>query len=404
LGGNRGRLISIDKRQQAIQLIDEACRAGARKSQACAILEISIRTIERWKQKKDIDGGLDLRQIVKKNPVNKLTIEQQEMVIMTANSEIYRDLPPSKIVPLIADTGNYIASESTFYRILRANKQLTHRRLSRPAKHNRPKTCVATAPNQVWSWDISYLPTQIAGMYYYLYMIVDIYSRKIVGFAVHEQENSTYAANLIKQACIDENVLENQLILHSDNGSSMKGATMLAMLEKLGVIPSFSRPAVSNDNPYSEALFRTVKYNTTFPVIIKFLTITNARQWSTKFVHWYNNEHLHSALKFVTPHQRHSGEDLIIRNKRHIVYQLAKQQNPRRWSGNTRNWDLPAFVTLNPNKNNQNDFYILNNNLLKQNCSKNIKLPEQSLSDSYGSRQTAYAVRQCKYHKLIEKF
>ena len=140
-------------------------------------------------------------------------------------------------------------------------------------------------------------------------MIVDIYSRKVVGFSVHNQELAAHASDLIIQSCLDENVSKNQLVLHADNGGPMKAATMLSTLEKLGVVPSFSRPSVSDDNPYSEALFRTVKYHPTFPMLDKFETIVSARQWSEKFVFWYNKIHLHSGLKFVTPQQRHSGAD-----------------------------------------------------------------------------------------------
>jgi len=251
---------------------------------------------------------------------------------------------------MLADEGRYIASESTFYRILHAENQLTHRQSSRPAKHHKPDAYEAAGANQVWSWDISYLPTKIRGLYFYLYMIVDIFSRKIVGWSVHEVESSEHAAQLIKQACLDEKINREQIVLHSDNGSSMKGATMLAMLQTLGVLPSFSRPSVSDDNPYSEALFKTLKYHPTFPKWTKFSEMNEARVWCEKFVVWYNQVHLHSALKFVTPLQRHNGEDGAIRHKRHLVYVLAKKQNPERWSGKSRNWSLPEIVTLNPNK------------------------------------------------------
>jgi transposase InsO family protein len=383
----------MPERKQAVELLSEACRAGARKHQACEVLGVSMRTLERWEKE---NGLQDQRKQVKRTPVNKLTQEQRDMLIRTANKTIYRDLPPCKIVPLLADTGRYIASESTFYRVLREEKQLAHRQICRPAKHHRPKPYEASSANQVWSWDISYLPTRVAGLYFYLYMIVDIYSRKIVGFSIHGQESSEHAANLITQACLDEGVLQEQLVLHSDNGSPMRGATMLATLEKLGVTPSFSRPSVSDDNPYSEALFRTVKYHATFPRLDKFETLIEARQWSERFVLWYNNEHLHSALKFVTPQQRHSGEDKAIRAYRHEVYQAARASYPERWSGQTRNWSLPETVTLNPNKKNK-----LNNNSAANDaelitCEASTKLPEQERLDgvSDGSRQTADAVRQ----------
>jgi len=394
LGGRRGRLINTAERQQAIDLVSAACNDGARKRKACDVLGLSVRTLERWEKE---NGLQDLRKTVKRIPKNKLTKEQRAMVIATANNTIYRDLPPCKIVPLLADEGKYIASESTFYRILREENQLKHRQLSRPAKHHRPNTCEAHGPNQVWTWDISYLPTQIAGLYFYLYLIVDIYRRKITGFSVHEKESSEHAANLITQACLYEGITQNRLILHSDNGAPMKGATMLVTLERLGVLPSFSRPSVSDDNPYSEALFRTVKYHPTFPMLDKFATILDARKWTEKFVTWYNNEHLHSALKFVTPQQRHRGLDKRIRANRHLVYQMAKAQNPERWTGATRDWSLSGTVTLNPNKKNiQNNQSASNNDHLASCLSPITELAEQERLDGAGddSRQTANAVRQ----------
>lgn len=286
-------------------------------------------------------------------PINKLTKEQRNIVLKVANSELYMNLPPCKIVPMLADQGMYVASESTFYRVLHAEKQLRHRQTVKPATRHAPHAFAASQANQVWSWDITYLPTQVIGLYFYLYMIIDIYSRKIVGWSIHETQSSEQAASLVKQACIDEKIAREQVVLHSDNGKPMKGATMLAMLEKLGITPSFSRPSVSDDNPYSESLFKTLKYHPTFPLTTKFSTIANARIWCEKFSAWYNEQHLHSGLKFVTPQQRHSGEDQLIRQKRHLVYQMAKKQNPERWSGNTRDWTLPTTVTLNPNRKNK---------------------------------------------------
>jgi len=306
-----------------------------------------MRTLERWEKEK---GQTDKRASAPRVVANKLTEEQREQVLNMANSTPYQNLPPSKIVPLLADAGQYIASESTFYRVLRAAKQLAHRLISQPTKHKRPEAYEAHAPNQVWSWDISYLPTQVRGMHFYLYFMMDIYSRKIIGWSIHESESAEHAAMLMKQACLDENVKPNQLVLHSDNGSPMKGATMLGMLQELGVIPSFSRPSVSDDNPYSEALFKTAKYHHSFPWLNKFASILEARIWGEQLVSWYNNEHLHSALKFVTPQQRHSGEDNSIRAKRQAIYQMAKLQHPERWSGATRDWQVSKVASLNPNK------------------------------------------------------
>lgn len=348
MGEGRGRIISPEKRSETIMLIHEACDAGARKVKACNLLNISIRTLSRWEK----EGGLDDKRKTanRTSPANKLTEDERQMVLSIANSGKFCDLSPKKIIPLLADEGAYIASESSFYRILREEKQLMHRQLTKPVKHKKPLECVAYHANQVWSWDISYLPSPVKGLYFYLYLIMDIYSRKIVGWSIHETESSGQAACLIQQACQDEHVKEEQLILHSDNGSPMKGMTMLAMLEQLGVIPSFSRPSVSDDNPFSESLFKTLKYHPDFPMLSKFESIEAARAWTEKFVFWYNTRHLHSALKFVTPQQRHTGIDQLILSKRHEVYSQAKRKHPERWTGDTRNWRLPATVTLNPDK------------------------------------------------------
>jgi putative transposase len=221
---------------------------------------------------------------------------------------------------------------------------------SKPRTTHKPKALIAVKSNQVWTWDISYLKTNIAGMYFYLYMIIDIYSRKVVGWTIQHHENSEHATALMIQACLDEKISPDQVSLHSDNGSPMKGATLLVTLKNLGVATSFSRPAVSNDNPFSEALFKTLKYNSIFPSN-GFSCIENARTWVEGFVNWYNNKHLHSSLKFITPMQRHTGLGHAIFANRKAIYEAAKQRNPLRWSKNIRDWSLPNTVVLNPDKN-----------------------------------------------------
>ncbi|MCF6354852.1 MAG: IS3 family transposase, partial [Candidatus Polarisedimenticolaceae bacterium] len=253
-------------------------------------------------------------------------------------------------VPKLADLGRYIASEATFYRILNDNDQLKHRGKSKPAKKvTKPRALTATAANQIYTWDITYLPTQVKGVFLYLYLVLDIYSRKIVGWQVHSEELSLLAADLMTDICQREGIARNQVTLHSDNGSPMKGATMLATLQELGIVPSFSRPSVSNDNPYSESVFRTLKYRPEYPEK-PFVDICAARDWVSGFVHWYNHEHRHSGIKFVTPEQRHTGEEIQILSKRKQVYEKARSQNPSRWTGETRNWDRIDKVYLNPEK------------------------------------------------------
>ena len=166
---------------------------------------------------------------------------------------------------------------------------------------------------------------------------------------MHEKESSAHASLLIRKTCLAEGVQQDQLVLHSDNGSPMKGATMLATLQKLGVVPSFSRPSVSDDNPYSESLFRTLKYTPSYPAK-PFQSIETARKWVHEFVQWYNDEHRHSGIQFVTPNQRHQGKDKEILEKRKAVYQAAKEKNPKRWSGEIRDWNPVTKVWLNPPK------------------------------------------------------
>jgi len=198
--------------------------------------------------------------------------------------------------------------------------------------------------NQVWSWDITYLASQIKGQFFYLYLFMDIYSRKIVGWEVYENESSEQAADVLRKTRLAEAITFNkEVILHSDNGSPMKGATM----QKRGIVPSFSRPSVSNDNPFSESLFKTLKYAPSYPSK-PFESLEEARKWVSKFVHWYNGSHRHSGLKFVTLAQRHNGEDIEILKQRKCVYEDAKKQCPGRWSGETRNWNHEAVVMLNP--------------------------------------------------------
>ena len=190
-------------------------------------------------------------------------------------------------------------------------------------------------------------------MYYYLYLILDLYSRKIVGWEIWEEESAEQASRLIRKAYMAEGIGLNPrrkpLILHSDNGSPMKGSTMLETLYQLGVQPSRSRPRVSNDNPYAESVFRTCKYRPEFPET-GFVDIAAAREWVLHFVQWYNQEHRHSGLKFLTPQQRHEGIDDKILEARKRVYEQARRKKPSRWSQGIRNWHLPAEVWLNPEK------------------------------------------------------
>ena len=334
-------MTEAQERQRILGLFDEAIQSGARKSTACGILDINNRTIKRWSDNPDGDN----RSSVKKEPANKMSEKEEDQIVSICCSERFKNTAPNEIVPILAEEGTYIASESTMYRVLRKKGLLKHRTESKPGtKSKKPEELKATGPNQVLSWDITYLKTMIKGQFYYLYLFEDIWSRLIAAWEVHSYESGDVASEIIKN--LEKKRCLEGVHLHSDNGSPMKSATMLATLQNLGVAPSFSRPHVSNDNPYSESLFRTLKYDVGYPK--SFETIEEAREWVSKFVNWYNNEHRHSRIKYVTPMQRHTGEDKEVLEKRKKTYGEARKKNPQRWSKGIRNWDHIDTVYLNP--------------------------------------------------------
>lgn len=325
--------------------LDEAQAAGARLAPACQALDLDPRTIQRWRAR---GGGDDRRHGPKTVPHNKLSAAERQKVLEVANSREFRDLSPKQIVPKLADQGRYVASESTFYRILREEAQLTHRGRAKAPTSRPPAERKATGPGQVWSWDITYLRSSVTGMFFYLYLFIDVWSRKIVAYDVHEEESTDLASELLEQGLAREDIATVDLVLHSDNGSPMKGATIKATMERLGVIASYSRPHVSDDNPFSESLFRTLKYRPDYPRK-PFESRDEARAWTEGFVAWYHHEHLHSAIGFVTPLDRHEGRADAILEARTDVYEAAIRCHPERWaSGRTRAWKAPQEVLLNP--------------------------------------------------------
>ncbi len=310
---------------------------------------MSVRTIQRWYHEKSGELFEDARPgAIRPTPKNKLTQEETALILKTCNSEEFASYPPGYIVPTLADDSRYIGSESTFYRILKNAGQLIDRSLAK-SHHQRkkPNAKIATKPNEVWTWDISYLPTQTRGQHYYLYLIVDIFSRKIVGADVYEQELGELAADFLQRTVLNEQCINKGTVLHSDNGSPMRSFTMQAKMRDLGVASSYSRPRVSNDNPYSESLFRTTKYHHSWPKD-GFKNLSEARAWVTSFVDWYNKIHKHSGIKYVTPEQRHKGLDARLLLNRKVTYLKAQQENPSRWSSSIRNWDFIDEVALNP--------------------------------------------------------
>ena len=345
-------MIGLEDRQSIAQNIDMAHKAGARLYKACEVAGIDVRTLQRWQANDGLVAG-DLRPTAERPaPAHALSADERLQVLQVANEARFADVPPARIVPILADEGVYVASESTFSRVLRDAGQVAHRgRAKAPRKTRPPTTHVATAPRQVWCWDMTYLPATVIGRSFYLYLILDLYSRKIVGWEVHAEDDSDHAAHLVRRTAFAEGIAAcaTKPVLHGDNGATLKATTVLAMLHWLGVKPSYSRPRVSDDNAFAESLFRTAKYRPEFPPD-GFADLGAARAWAARFTHWYNFEHKHSGIQYVSPAQRHAGEDHAILEARHAVYVAAQERNPARWSGPTRDWTPAGPVTLNPER------------------------------------------------------
>ncbi len=343
-------MITTQTRIKVINDVNEAVDAGSKRSSACELVGLAESTLRRWKPKGEDSIRSDQRPLVEKPvPGNKLSEQEQQHILSICNESAYNHLPPSQIVPQLADKGIYVASESSFYRVLKAHGQLKHRGRAKQKQSRTPDTHIVLKPNAVWMWDITYLATRTIGKHYYLYMVEDLYSRYGVHWEVHPVESGELGAQLMSQAALKVASCDGMPVLHSDNGSPMKSFTMRAKLEALGIKPSYSRPRVSNDNAYIESMFRTVKYCPAWPSQ-GFDSLEAARQWVGKFMQWYNEEHRHSAIRYVTPGQRYRGEDSALLAKREVVYQEAKAAKPNRWSGQTRNWRPCGAVALNPQK------------------------------------------------------
>jgi len=328
-----------------LDAIAEAQCNGARLAAACRVVGISVRTVERWR---DRPGGDDRRAGPHHRAANALTPLEEARVLAVMTSPRYGGLSPKQLVPQLADEGLYLASESTMYRLQRRHglrrgkRQVERTHVTRSSTVHR-----ATGPNQVWSWDITWLPTVVRGRYLYLYLVMDVWSRRIVGWTIAERESADEGAALIQRTCRDGDVDPRGLVLHSDNGKPMRGATMVSTLQWLGIVPSFSRPHVSDDNPYSEALFRTLKYTPAYPHL-PFVDAGAAQRWVERFVAWYNGEHRHSAIRYVTPDERHFGREQAVLAERHELYARARASNPERWTGGIRDWSPVGLVVLNP--------------------------------------------------------
>ena len=324
-----------------MELIDESVRNGARQRKVCEAMEISTATYRRWQAGKISDK----RKGAEKDVPRKLTDSERKEIIEISCDKKHRDMNPYEIHANLLDKGIYVASISSFYRVLKESGLLKHRGNTRPAyKQQRPPEREATGPNQVWCWDITWLKTDIKGIFLFAYVIIDIWDRSIVKWSVHDREDDALARELFEQAIRDNEAPD--VFVHSDNGNPMKGATLKAFFEFIGISNSYSRPRVSNDNPFIESFFKTLKYSISYPKA--FTNIESARTWFADFVDTYNCRHSHSGLNFMTPHQIRTGQYTVIAKNRNTVMQTAFRKNPHRWSCPVKQLPEEHIVVLNP--------------------------------------------------------
>lgn len=329
-----------------LSLLAWAVARGARLTRCCAVLGLSLRTVERWRRKPK-----DQRTGPKSTPPHQLSEAEKDEIVRLANQPAYRNLSPEQVVAKLAAEGIYVCSERSLRRVLAERRLDRYRQRSKPSSaRHKPREYVASEPLRVLSWDITYLKNAaIRGSFFYLYLFIDIWSRRIVAAEVHETQSTELAADLLVELCDTHQLDTEKVVLHADNGPPMKGSTMLATLHALGITASFSRPSVSDDNAFVESLFRHLKYAPSYPKH-GFHSLQEARDWVKRFVHWYNTEHLHSAIGLVTPDDRHHGRDIAVLDARRKTYAAARQRNPRRWTQAPRPWHRPAIVTLNPDR------------------------------------------------------
>jgi len=283
------------------------------------------------------------------SPPRTLSEAERQVVLAALTSPRFVDMSPNAVYATLLDEGVYHCSTSTFYRILSANDQVRERRnqLTHPEYH-KPEL-LAERPNEVWSWDITKLRGPKKWNHYQLYLILDIFSRFVVGWAVYERESAVLAKHLIQETCGKQRVQKDQLTIHADRGSSMRSKTVAQLYIDLGVAKSHSRPYTSSDNPYSESQFRTMKYRPVYPK--KFSSVQEARDFVRSFVHWYNHEHRHSGIGLMPPAAVHSGEAHALREKRNEVLAGVYSNMPERFvHGCPQAPALPEAVWINKPK------------------------------------------------------
>jgi putative transposase len=314
--------------------------------QACDALAYPRSSYYRQEQVKpvrDDDGRLPA------SSPRALPVQERESVREILNSERFVDSSPRQVYGTLLDEGRYLCSVSTMYRILRVYAEVCERRNQKRHPAYKKPELLAAAPNQVWSWDITKLRGPVTHVYYYLYTILDIFSRYVVGYMIANRELARLARQLVGDSCAKQGIEPEQLILHADRGSSMTSKTLALLLADLGVGKSHSRPHTSDDNPFSEAQFKTMKYRPDYPD--RFGSLEDARTWARPFFHWYNHEHRHTSLGLMTPATVHYGLADELTVQRQATLQAVYEKHPERFvKGLPTPPQLPTAVWINPPK------------------------------------------------------
>jgi putative transposase len=290
----------------------------------CHYFGIPPKTLQNWRK----TGMQDKRKGSARHVAFRLSEEEQELFYQQSISPRFRGSTVEQIVATLAEEGCFIASSSTLYRILRKRNALQHRQNTKKPRASRaPEKVTIFAKNQVWTWDITWMKTEVDGLYKYAYTIMDLFDRSIVGWSIEDKESDVHSSKLFSRVMRDLKVLPQ--IVHADNGHPMKGVTLAVFLDSLHISRSYSRPRQSNDNAHIESYHKTLKYSVGYPS--RFTSLEHCRSWYAEFVHWYNTEHQHSGLGYVTPHQMRTGEAIQIHARRNETIALARQNNPLRW-------------------------------------------------------------------------
>jgi len=302
---------------------------------ACRAFGVNERTWRHRRQRRDGRGPARPSRATggppRPHPAS-LSSAEKDLIVETLCSERFCDLAPAQVYSTLLDEGTYLCSERQMYRVLTERGLVRERRRGghqRAGAYGVPRL-EADTPNKVWTWDITALRGPTKGVRYFLYSILDIYSRKIVGWTIHEAESEAHARRLIREACRRHGVDRDQLVIHADRGSPMIAGTVAELLNELGVAKSHSRPRVSNDNPFIESHFKTLKYRPDYPD--RFDSIRAARAWMRSFVHWYNHVHYHSGIGYLRPADLHDGNHTAIIEHRQTVLDAAAAAHPERFT------------------------------------------------------------------------